>query len=125
RFAPLVAALALTACHPLSCFIPADLPRDQPLEVTSSSDGFPAAEVEVIVDDWGIPHVFGESEPDLAYGLGYMHGRDRTFQLMFRKFAALGRLSELLDRDMLYADQFLRLTSWKLDEQLALTSDRA
>ncbi len=125
RFLPLAATLLLAACHPFACFTPADLPKDQPLEVTSTSERFPAAGVEVLVDDWGIPHVFGESEADLSYGLGYMHGRDRTFQLMFRKFAALGRLSELLDRDMLYADQFLRLTSWNLDEQLALTSERS
>ncbi|MFZ9887209.1 MAG: penicillin acylase family protein [Myxococcota bacterium] len=112
------------ACHPLSCFHPNDLPKDRPLTVTSSSPGLPAAEVEVITDEWGIPHIFAGTEPDLAYGLGYMHGRDRTFQLMFRKFAALGRLSELLDRDMIYADQYLRLTSWRLDEQLAATSPR-
>lgn len=125
RFLPLVGLLLTGACHPLACFHPADLPKDQPLEVTSTSERFPAAEVEVLVDDWGIPHVFGESEADLSYGLGYMHGRDRTFQLMFRKFAALGRLSELLDRDMLYADQYLRLTTWNLDEQLAVTSERS
>lgn len=126
RLSPLFAVLLATACHPLACFHPADLPKDQPLEVTSSDERFPAAGVEVIVDDWGIPHVFGESEADLSYGLGYMHGRDRTFQLMFRKFAALGRLTELLDdKDMLYADQFLRLTSWNLDEQLAATSERS
>lgn len=126
RLSPLLALLLATACHPLACFHPEDLPRDKPLEVTSSDKRFPAGEVEVLVDDWGIPHVYGESEPDLSYGLGYMHGRDRTFQLMFRKFAALGRLSELLDdKNMLYADQFLRLTSWNLDEQLAATSERS
>lgn len=126
RLSSLFALLLGTACHPLACFHPADLPRDQPLEVESGSDRFPSKEVEVLVDDWGIPHIYGANESDLSYGLGYMHGRDRTFQVMFRKFAALGRLTELLnDENMLYADQFLRLTSWNLDEQLAATSERS
>jgi penicillin amidase len=119
------ALLGVTACHPLACWHPADLPKDAPKEIKSSNDTYPAGDVEVLYDTDGIPHIYGDSEPDLSYGLGWVHGRDRLFQLTFRKHAAQGRLSELLnDPERLGADQFLRILTYDIDKQLADLSDR-
>src|SRR5438045_309638 len=37
--------------------------------------------VRIERDDWGIPHVFAESNDDLFFGFGYATAQDRLFQL--------------------------------------------
>ncbi len=40
-------------------------------------------DVEIIRDNWGVPHIYGKTNPDTAFGLGYAHGEDdfETIQL--------------------------------------------
>ncbi len=84
----------------------------------------PEARVDIVLDARGIPHVFGQSEADLAFGLGFMHGRDRTFQVAVMKHAARGRLTELFGADGLPLDQQLRILSYRLPEAYAALSAR-
>ncbi|MEL6347700.1 MAG: penicillin acylase family protein [Myxococcota bacterium] len=32
--------------------------------------------VEIIRDEWGAPHIFGDTDPDVAFGLAYAHAED-------------------------------------------------
>ena len=54
-----------------------------------------AAPVEILRDQWGVPHVFAASPHDAYLGLGYAMGQDRLFQLLFMRHLAQGRLAEL------------------------------
>lgn len=113
---------ATMACHPLSCFHPPELPTDKALELPSN-EGWPKEPVEVLVGELGIPHIYGNSEADLAYGIGFMHARDRLFQVMLLRAAGQGRLTEIFGADLLSADQELRILTYRLDEQLANASE--
>lgn len=62
--------------------------------------------VDVYVDDVGIPHVYSTSENEAAYGLGYMHAKDRYFQMEMISRIVQGRLSELLSAQTLKSDKF-------------------
>ncbi|MEM9669952.1 MAG: penicillin acylase family protein [Pseudomonadota bacterium] len=33
-------------------------------------------DAEIIRDDWGVPHIFGQTRADTAFGLGYAHAED-------------------------------------------------
>jgi len=44
-------------------------------------------DVEIIRDEWGVPHVFGETDPDVAFGLAYAHAED-DFQTIQETVAA-------------------------------------
>ncbi len=55
-----------------------------------------SAPVTILLDRHGIPHINASSEADAAYAMGYMHGRDRRFQMELLRMDALGRLRELL-----------------------------
>lgn len=110
--------LFLGACHPLACWHPADLPKDQPL-VFQSNEDWPKDEVQVDVDDLGIPHIYGKSEADLAYALGVMHARDRLFQIYTYVHAGEGRLTEILGEDLLEIDRKNRVLMFGVDELLA------
>ncbi len=77
--------------------------------------------VTVTEDQYGIPTIAGNSELDVAFVQGYIHARDRFFQMdYFRKLSA-GRLAELLGSPALPSDVQLRtlgvgraaLVSWQ------------
>ncbi len=63
-------------------------------------------DVTVLRDQWGIPHIYGESEADILFALGYVHAQDRLFQMDMARRATRGQLSEILGSSMLEADQF-------------------
>ena len=33
-------------------------------------------EVEIVRDQWGVPHIFGKTDADVAYGLAWAHAED-------------------------------------------------
>ena len=47
-------------------------------------------------DDWGVPHIDADNEPDAWFGLGFCHGQDRTFQLEVLLRIIRGTLAELI-----------------------------
>ena len=52
--------------------------------------------VIIETDSQGVPRITGKCAEDVAFGLGFVHGRDRFFQMdLARRFAA-GELAELL-----------------------------
>jgi penicillin G amidase len=65
-------------------------------------------EVEVLYDDYGIPHIYAQQEEDAYYALGYVHAQDRLFQMEMLRRAAGGRLSEILGEDLLKVDKLFR-----------------
>jgi len=54
------------------------------------------APVTIYFDRWGVPHIDARSETDLLRAVGFVHGRDRFFQMDILRRMARGRLSELL-----------------------------
>ncbi len=61
---------------------------------TSISSGH--ADVEIIRDNTGLPHVYGDNNYEVFYGFGYVFAQDRLFQMEMRKRQAQGRISEVL-----------------------------
>ncbi|HET9597992.1 MAG TPA: penicillin acylase family protein [Anaeromyxobacteraceae bacterium] len=53
-----------------------------------------SAEVNVVYDGLGVPHIYAASDGDAAYALGWAHARDRLFQMDFLRRFARGTLAE-------------------------------
>jgi penicillin amidase len=51
--------------------------------------------VEVKYDDRGVPHIFATNTSDAYRALGYVHARDRLFEMEMQTRAVAGTLSEL------------------------------
>ena len=49
----------------------------EPLTATRAAAP-PARKYDTVIarDTWGVPHVFGRTDPDVAYGIGYAHAED-------------------------------------------------
>jgi penicillin amidase len=120
----LLVVMGSAACNPVGCCAPAALPKDTPLIMHATGDHRPSANVDVLVDGFDIPHLFGQTENDLAYGLGVMHARERLFQITVFKYAGEGRLTEILGKDLLETDRANRMITVGLDAQLAAFKPR-
>jgi penicillin amidase len=78
-------------------------PGDQRITLTGLD-----AEVEVIVDYLGIPHIYADSITDAMMALGYMHAKDRLFQVVMQNAFAAGRVSEIVGGYAASSDMFYR-----------------
>ncbi|MEX0368033.1 MAG: penicillin acylase family protein [Ruegeria sp.] len=78
-----------------------------------------SAPVEIVRDNANVPHIFGESDPDVFFGLGYAHAQDRLWQMNMLRRTVQGRLSEIFGERTVRIDKLLR----RLDlHRLALQS---
>ncbi len=66
------------------------------------------APVRIVRDTAGVPHVFGATDADTFYGLGFVHAQDRLWQMTLLRRTAQGRLSELFGARTLRIDETLR-----------------
>src|SRR5436190_488386 len=55
-------------------------------------------DVRILRDTWGLPHVFGRTDPDVAYGLAWAHAEDDFQTIQGALLAARGRLATALGR---------------------------
>lgn len=66
------------------------------------------AEVRVVRDQWGVPHILAQHEPDAYYALGYCMAQDRLFQMEVMRRLARGELAELLGPPVVFVDRIMR-----------------
>jgi penicillin amidase len=74
----------------------------------SATIGTLTAEVRVVYDDRGVPHIFASNELDALRALGYAVAQDRLFQLELQTRAALGTLTELFGARAIEVDRDIR-----------------
>lgn len=67
-----------------------------------------SADVEIVRDSRAIPHIFGRSDSDAFFGLGFAHAQDRLWQMEILRRTAQGRLSELFGERTYDTDLLLR-----------------
>lgn len=68
----------------------------------------PSAPIEIVRDHANVPHIFGETDADVFFGLGFAHAQDRLWQMLMLRRTAQGRLSEMFGRRTLVFDDLLR-----------------
>ncbi|MFC1508240.1 penicillin acylase family protein [Candidatus Omnitrophota bacterium] len=73
--------------------------------------------VEVIIDTWGIAHIYAQNEHDLFFAQGFCAARDRLFQFEIWRRQATGTVSEILGPRELKRDIGTRLFMFRGDMQ--------
>ena len=100
----------------------------RPFPTTSGEIEVPGlgAEVDVLRDGNGIAQVYADTAADLFYAQGFVQAQDRFFEMDFRRHVTAGRLSELLGRDALETDMYIRTMGWRriAEQELGLLSPR-
>ena len=85
--------------------------------------------VEIIRDDFGVPHIYGKTDADAVFGLLYAQAED-DFKRVERNYIwAIGRLAEVEGEKALYSDLrarlFMTIDQAKLDYKNAPASLKA
>lgn len=88
--------------------------------------------IKIVFDNRLVPHIFAQTENDLYFAQGYVHAKDRLWQMDFMARAAAGTLSEVagnktIDKDrairrkglLLAAEKSLEFISSKFPETVA------
>lgn len=103
---------------------------DVPLMETLDAPGL-SAPVEVVRDDYGVPHIKGETDADVVYAQAYMMASDRFIQMELGRRQAAGTLSEVLgnsvptivDTDVSYRMHHLKQNGERIWAALQASSD--
>ncbi|WP_114964439.1 penicillin acylase family protein [Alkalilacustris brevis] len=66
------------------------------------------APVEIVRDNANVPHIFGDTDEDVFFGLGFAHAQDRLWQMTMLRRTAQGRLSEVFGARSLRTDELMR-----------------
>ncbi len=66
-------------------------------------------DVTILRDDYGVPHVFGVTDPDVAYGLAWAHAEDDFLTIQQTLLAARGKLASVMGPDAAPIDYFVSL----------------
>ncbi len=96
-----IGLLALViAYHVLSRSLP-----DYSQDVTLSGVSAP---VEIVRNNANVPHIFGETDGDVYFALGFAHAQDRLWQMTQLRRTAQGRLSEIFGQRTVRIDEIIR-----------------
>jgi penicillin amidase len=67
-----------------------------------------SAPVEIVRNNANVPHIFGNSDEDVFFALGFAHAQDRLWQMNQLRRTAQGRLSEIFGQRTTRIDEILR-----------------
>ena len=103
HLALLAVLLFVTACSPQEQ--EAGVSADPELERLAAR----AARVEIIRDDFGVPHVYGKTDADAVFGMLYAQAEDDFPRIERNYIWATGRLAEVDGEEAIYSDVRARL----------------
>jgi penicillin amidase/acyl-homoserine-lactone acylase len=71
----------------------------EPVRIEGTDTTGAKYDVRILRDEWGVPHVFGRTDPDVAYGLAYAHAQDDFLTIQQTLLAARGQLASVYGKD--------------------------
>ena len=76
---------------------------------------------EILIDRWGVPHMYADSIEDISFVQGFNAARDRLWQIDLWQRRFLGELSEVLGEEWVEYDRAARLFAYRdaTDEEWA------
>ena len=69
--------------------------------------------VTVIRDEWGIPHIYAETQADLFFAQGFVAAQDRLWQMDLWRRVGEGKLAEVVGKSAVERDRFARLLRYR------------
>jgi penicillin amidase len=92
----------------------AAVPAQQPGRVTMHAAGL-QDQAEILVDRWGVPHIYARSVEDVFFMQGFNAARERLFQIDLWRRRGLGQLAEVLGPAYVEQDAATRLFLYRGD----------
>lgn len=64
--------------------------------------------IKIVRDRNAVPHIFADENLDVFFGLGFAHAQDRLWQMVLTRGFAYGNLSEILGKQSIQTDDFMK-----------------
>lgn len=90
--------LVLLTAVLLASIVPFSLLWAEVIQDEASAETTQHYDVRILRDSWGVPHIFGAADPDVAYGLAYAHAEDDFVTIQDSLLAARGKLATVHGR---------------------------
>jgi penicillin amidase len=87
-------------------------PTSQTIKVAGLEQG-----AEILVDRWGVPHIYAQSQDDAFFAQGFNAARDRLFQIDLWRRRGLGELASVFGPAYVEQDKAARLFLYRGDMQ--------
>ena len=78
-------------------------------DAATLSAGAEKYDVNIIRDDWGVPHIYGKTDADVAFGLAYAHAEDDFDTMQLSVAAARGTLARYQGKGAAVTDYLVAL----------------
>jgi penicillin amidase len=106
----LATVLLFTVCVYLTCAETKHVPAAEANNATEDDTSSNKLAEQVIVhrDEWGVAHLFGETDESTLFGAGYAQAEDYFWQLEDTTIQALGRYAEIRGKEGLKTDLLAR-----------------
>src|SRR4030088_2669394 len=69
--------------------------------------------VDILVDRWGVPHIYAANTHDLFFAQGWITARDRLFQIDLWRRTGTGKLAEVFGPLAIARDRIARLVRFR------------
>lgn len=112
KFRPLPTALLAISLQILSA-----AHAKESIPVESYQVGGLSKPAEILIDSWGVPHIYAATQADAFFMQGFNAARDRLFQIDLWRRRGLGQLAEVLGSSYVPQDQATRLFLYRGDMQ--------
>lgn len=66
------------------------------------------APIEIVRDNSNVPHIFGDTDQDVFFALGFAHAQDRMWQMLTARRTVQGRMAELFGQTYVPSDILMR-----------------
>jgi penicillin amidase/acyl-homoserine-lactone acylase len=77
-----------------------------------------ARDVRILRDTWGVPHIFGKTDADVAFGLAYAHCEDDFATIQEAGLSGLGKLASVKGKEAAPIDYMAQLFRvWETGEK--------
>jgi len=101
-----LAALALAVAAFLVWALWPEGPGFDPAPLLARAERY---DVRILRDEFGVPHIYGATDPDVAYGLAYAHAEDDALTIQKVLLATRGQLARVDGPDAAPVDYMVRL----------------
>ena len=71
------------------------------------------AEVQVLRDRWGVPHIYAQNLDDLYFAQGFVQAQDRLWQMELWRRIGQGRVAEIVGPEAVRHDRMARLAGYR------------
>ena len=96
-------------CVLVACCVWLTTSRHTPVDKDALIAAGERYDTTILRDTWGVPHIFGKTDADAAYGLAYVHCEDDWDTIQDILVATRGRLAAVKGKDSAAMDYMVRL----------------